>query len=404
MRIAMLGVKGIPHPSGVENVVENLGSRLAERGHEVWVYVRPFYTPPSLKEYRGMRLINLPSVHKRSLDALSHTFLAAMHATSHGVDIAHFHSIGVSSLSLIPRSRGIKTVAQSHGLDWQRAKWGKLAKTFLKISDYSMVNFPSASTVVSKKLKRYYEAKFGRPVMYIPNGVDDFPAVPPREMLDVGLARRGYILFAARLVPEKGCHYLLEAYRRLGNPSKKLVVAGDSNYGDHYAEELKKHASDNILFPGFVRGRLFQELMSNAYVYVQPSEIEGLSMSLLEAMSYGNCVLASDIEENVEAVADAGTYFTCSDARSLEEQLRSLLDDETLTAFYRSKAKQRSKEQFNWDMVADEYERLYASLLEPASKPVPATAGMGEAVPVHAEASAAADGALPVVVRRRVGS
>jgi glycosyltransferase involved in cell wall biosynthesis len=359
----MLGVKGIPHTGGIENVVEQLGARLVKKGHEVVVYVRPHYTPRHLKGYRGMTLVHLPSIRTKHLDAITHTSLASLHVACIGADVVHIHSIGLSILAPIARVRGIKTVVQSHGLDWQRGKWGKLAKTCLRLADYTTVFFPNVTTVVSQKMQKYYQDRFGRKVTYIPNGVSDLAKADPQEICDFGLRGDDYILFASRLVPEKGCHYLLEAYRQLGNPAKKLVIAGDANYGDHYAADLKKQGNENILFLGFVKGRLFEELMSNAYIYVLPSEIEGLSTGLLEAMSYGNCVLVSDIEENVEVVGESGVSFISGDIQDLRAKLAYLLAHKGIVEKHKNKARAHVLRYYNWDNVADQYEALYGSLV-----------------------------------------
>lgn len=364
LRIAMLGVKGIPHTGGIENVVEQLGSRLAARGHEVAVYVRPHYTPRGLTEYRGMKLVHLPSLPTKHLDAITHTLLATIHAAALGVDIAHIHSIGLSVLAPIPRLRGIRTIVQSHGLDWQREKWGRLARTLLRLTDYSTVYFPHVTTVVSRKMQRYYEDRFHRSIAYIPNGVDALQRVAPVEIRQLGLDERGYILFASRLVPEKGCDHLLQAYQGLGNMQKKLVIAGGANPGEEdYADQLRSCQNEQILFLGFVKGRLFQELVSNAYLYVLPSEIEGLSTGLLEAMSYGNCVLVSDIEENVEVIGDSGFSFRSKSVEDLGARLEYLLAHEDVVLQYRVKARGHVRESYNWDQVTDRYEALYKSLV-----------------------------------------
>ena len=285
-------------------------------------------------------------------------------------DILHIHSTGSSIFALHPRAFGIKTVVQSQGLDWQRAKWGRLARTYLKMTDYSLVNFPDASTAVSLKLQRYYQSVTGRKVMYIPNGVNPGAKLAPDEIHQFGLAGNDFIFFAARLVPEKGAHYLVEAYRRLGDFSKKLVIAGDTNYGDAYAGNLKKQADENILFPGFVRGKLLQELYSNAYIFVLPSEIEGLSISLLEAMGHRNCVLVSDIEENLEAIGDSGWSFHTKSIDDLTEKLRFLISNETIVDRYRGMALDHVRAKYDWDLVAAQYEALYHSLLEKRDFPL----------------------------------
>lgn len=373
MRIAMLGVKGIPYTGGIENVVEQLGSRLVRKGHEVIVYVRPHYMPRGQSEYKGMKLIYLPSLRTKYFDALIHSFLASIHSLFLKIDIAHIHSTGLSILALFPRAKGVKTIVQSHGLDWQRKKWGHFAKAYLKMSDYFTVSFPNATTVVSKKMKKYYEDKFRKNVHYIPNGVNDFSKVEPKEIHSLGIREDEYILFASRLVPEKGCHYLIKAYKELENPSKKLVIAGDANYRSRYTSELKKQGNENIIFLGFVRGRLLQELMSNAYIYVQPSEIEGLSIALLEAMSYGNCVVVSDIEENLEVIGDCGFYFRDRNYKDLKRVLEFLMRNEEIVYEMRRKARDHVIKAYNWDLVADQFEALYFSLLDKDQKWVEGT-------------------------------
>ena len=365
MKIAMFGIKGVPVPAGVENVVEEIGSRLVQRGHQVTVYVRPHYTPPSLKEYKGMKLVHLPSIPTKHLDAITHSFLACLAALASDADIIHIHAIGNSIFAGLPRLFGKKTVVQSHGLDWQRAKWGRLAKLYLRMTDYTSIYFPNATTVVSQKTQHYYQDKFHRPVVFIPNGVSPVQKVAPSEILQYGLQGNDYLFFAARLVPEKGCHYLIEAYQKLGQTDKKLVIAGDGVFGDAYAERLKRYASDRILFLGFVQGRLLEELLSNAYVYVLPSEIEGLSVGLLEAMSYGNCVLVSNIEENLEAIGSAGLSFQSTSSADLATALGVLTKENTVVEQYRSQAQQAVLEMYNWDQVTDQYEALYLALTLP---------------------------------------
>ena len=363
MKIAMFGIKGIPVPAGAENVAEQVGSRLVERGHKVTVYVRPHYTPLSLKEYKGMRFIHLPSIPTKNLDAISHGFLSSLAVLGSHVDIVHIHLTGNSIFALLPRLFGIKTVVQSHGLDWQRAKWGPLAKRLLKLSDYSTVYFPNATSAVSKKMTDYYQKLSHRRVVYIPNGVNVAERIGP-DMIGKMYGLRGddYIFFAARFVPEKGAHYLIEAFSKL-NTDKKLVIAGDGVLGDSYAEKLKKHASENIIFPGFVRGSLLQEFLSNAWLYVLPSEIEGLSTGLLEALSYGNCVLVSDIEENLEAIGPAGYTFKNKSVDDLALQMNYLLDNADIVREYKVKARDYSNEMYSWEVVTDQFESLYTSLL-----------------------------------------
>jgi len=263
MKIAMLGIKGIPVPAGAENVAEQIGSRLVERGHQVTVYVRPHYTPPEMKEYKGMRLVHLPSVPTKHFDAITHSFLASLAVLADRPDILHIHGTGSSIFALHPRLFGIKTVVQSHGLDWQRAKWGRLAKLYLRLTDYSTIHFPNAATAVSKDMVEHYGKIVNKPVIYIGNGIEHKDNRSANLIHQIGLRKDSYILFAARFVPEKGAHLLIEAFKKI-KTNKTLVMAGDGAYGDVYAEKLKENACENIIFPGFVRGDLFEELLSNA--------------------------------------------------------------------------------------------------------------------------------------------
>jgi glycosyltransferase involved in cell wall biosynthesis len=231
------------------------------------------------------------------------------------------------------------------------------------MTDYTTVNWPDATVVVSKKLQKYYQEKYKKNVEYIPNGAPEPHHLVPDGIHQWGLYGKDYILFAARLVPEKWCHGLINAYKRINNPRFPLVIAGDSNYGDQYAADLKKNASENIRFPGFVTGRLMQELYSNAYAYVLPSTIEGLSTGLLEAMSYGNCVLVSDIEENMEAIAGCGLTFRSGNENDLQEKLEDLMNQPQMVDSYREKARLSVQKEYNWESITDEFENLYKQLL-----------------------------------------
>lgn len=357
----MMGLKGVPCPAGVETVVEEVGSRLVQRGHEVIVFVRPHYTPRDLKEYKGMRLINLPSIPTKNLDAITHSFLAVINSIGLKPDVVHIHSTGNSIYAFLPRWFGIPSVVTSHGLDWQRAKWGRFARRYLQFTDRTTCSFPNATTAVSQRMQRYYEETYHHKVHYIPNGANRVQRLEPNEILKLGLKGNDYLFFASRLVPEKGCHYLIDAYKRL-NTDKKLVIAGDGVLGDPYAEKLKKEASAKVIFLGFVRGVLLQELLSNAYLYLLPSEIEGLSAGLIEAMSYQNCVLVSNIEENREAIGNSGFTFENKSVNDLEEKLDYLLNHPEVVDEQRVRCYENVHSRYDWEKVTSEYEQLYTLL------------------------------------------
>jgi glycosyltransferase involved in cell wall biosynthesis len=361
MRIAMVGLKGVPYPEGIENFTEQVGSRLVGRGHSVTVYTRPYVEVGD--SYRGMRIRRLPSINTKHLDALSHTFLGTVDVLRSGHDIVHYHALGPSVFSLIPRLRGVRTVAHVHGLDWQRRKWGLLARACLRAAELSAAYFPDRTITISEVLKQYFEARYRRAVEYVPTGVEEYDPEKPREILRWGLEAGSYILFLSRLVPEKGCHLLLEAYERL-RTDKKLVIAGAPSHSDQYAASLRRTRRSGVVFTGGVKGRLLRELFSNAYLYVLPSEIEGLPHALLQALSFGRCVLASDIEPNREALGDCGLTFRSGDVEDLRRQLDRLVHDATLVQERARNARARVHERYSWEVVVSRLEEVYRRCLE----------------------------------------
>lgn len=356
----MIGQKGVPYPAGIENFTEQVGWRLAQRGHSVTVYVRPYVEVG--ESYRGMTIRRLPSINTKHLDAISHTLVASLDALVRGFDVVHYHAIGPSVLSFVPRLRRTPTVAQLHGLDWQRAKWSRIASLFLQAGEIASVYFPNRTVVVSRALQRYVAQTYHRDAAYVPTGVESFEHVEPDEIRRWGLREGGYLLFLSRLVPEKGCHYLIDAYRRLGT-EMPLVIAGSGTHTDSYESSLRAAAGPKIIFTGTVRGRVLQELFANAYAYVLPSDIEGLPQTLLEALGHGRCVLASDIEPNVEALGDCGLTFRASNVDDLHGKLRYLLDHPERVAAEHDKARRRAREHYGWEAVVDRLEAVYESCL-----------------------------------------
>jgi glycosyltransferase involved in cell wall biosynthesis len=255
------------------------------------------------------------------------------------------------------------TVVTVHGLDWQREKWGRGAKFFLRFGECAAAMFPCQTIVVSKYLKGYLDEKYHRNVHYIPNAVTDPIFCSPDKIRAYGISKRDYILFVARLVPEKGCHFLIEAYERLNLPFK-LVIAGGSSHSDSYVADLQKHASDKIVFTGYVFGEILQELYSNAYCYVHPSTIEGLPFTLLEAVSYGNCVIASDIPPNMEVIEGIGMDFRTQDVDDLCQVLSSVAGNPALARELGERAKRRGLAEYNYDSVAEKTEALYRAVLD----------------------------------------
>jgi glycosyltransferase involved in cell wall biosynthesis len=364
MRIAMIGCKGIPASyGGVERAAEELSARLAERGHEVLVYCRPHYT--RIKgQYRGVKLVHVPSLNTKHLDTLTHSFLCTLDVMRRNVDVVHFHSLGPSIFSLFPRLRGIKSIVQLHGLEWTMAKWGRVARAFFLLCEYPAVYFPNRTTIVGQTWKRYLEDKFSKEIIYLPNGVNCTLPKQPRRLLEMGVEPGKYILFVSRLAPQKGCHYLLRAFLEL-DPDMQLVIAGDSFHTGAYATNLRRMAAGNgkVLFLGYVYGEALEELFSNAYLYVHPAEAEGLSIALLEAMAFGNCVLASDIPENLEALQGHGYTFRSRDVQDLKRVMALLVERADLVEAKKKQAKEHVHRNYDWQKVVDQLEGLYASLL-----------------------------------------
>jgi glycosyltransferase involved in cell wall biosynthesis len=362
MKIAMLGLKGIAYPGGVENFTEQVAWRLAERGHQVTVYVRSYVGDEENGNYKGVRIRKLPSVNTKHLDTVTHTFLATFDALGSDVELLHFHALGPAIFSWIPKLKGIKTVVQVHGLDWQREKWGIAAKTFLKCGEFTAAHFPHRTIVISLALKHYFERKYHRSFDYVPNGVDTYQPRDPQRIKKWGLGKGDYILFLGRLVPEKGCHYLLKAFQEIQSPLK-LVIAGDSSHSDAYVARLKQNANSRVIFTGFARGELVEELFSNAYAYVLPSDVEGLPHSLLQALSFGKCVLASDIPANVEALGDCGLTFKNGSIEDLKKKILFLFNHPEFTLAQKEKSQARVRTHYAWNQIVNRLEQIYVECL-----------------------------------------
>ena len=391
MKIAMIGQKGIPATyGGIERHVEVIAIRLVERGHEVHVYSRYHYTHHT-GNYRGVQVHRYPSVNTKHLDAISHCFLCTGHVLAQGYDLVHYHALGPSIFSNLPRIRGAKSVVTVHGLDWERGKWGKFATWFLRLCERPAVQFPHRTIVVSKTLKDYFDSKYKAETAMIPNGANPGIHRPPNKIKKFGLDRHPYILFVGRLVPEKGCHYLLEAFTRI-KTDMHLVMAGGSSFSDGYVDSLMRIRGNDerIHMLGYVYGDLLDELWTNAYMVAQPSILEGLSISLIEAISHGKCVLVSDIPENMEVVQDCAVSFKTKDVDDLEAQLRTLIANPGRVEAVARTCKAHAEEHYSWNRIVEATEAVYLDLFA-------GTSPGGETVPTEAQPS------LALVKDRRLG-
>jgi glycosyltransferase involved in cell wall biosynthesis len=358
LRVAFIGGRGvISKYSGIEAYYEEVGKRLVEMGHQVTVYCRTYFTPP-LKEHNGMRVVRLPTLRSKHFDTLVHTFLSTAHVLFTGCDIVHYQCLGPALFSLIPRLFGKKTVVSVQGLDWQRKKWTPIASLVLRLGERASVQLPSATMVVSKNLQRRYHSRYRNPVTYVPNGTILRKRRSPSRLAAWGLTADNYILFLGRFSPEKNCHLLIQAYEKIQTPVR-LVLAGGSSHSDVYAGELRNRQTDNIRFLDWVSGDALDELLTHAMLFVLPSDIEGLSLALLDAMGAGVCVLTSDIAENCELVEGAGFTFKRGDVNDLERMLRWLISDSHVRLVAAEHAQARIREHYLWPVIAKEVERTY---------------------------------------------
>jgi glycosyltransferase involved in cell wall biosynthesis len=363
----MLGVKTLPSASGVEKVVEEVGSRLVARGHEVTVFTRAHLARTTSLEYRGIHVRPTWSIATKHLDAVTHAVSAAL-SIGGETDILHVHTTNFAPAVAISKFRGIPVVVQSHGLDWRRAKWGVGASAYLWASDATSRLWSDSVVVVSRTLEEAYKARTGRAPVYVPNGVARWPMESRDALAPLGLKGRRYVLFAARLVQEKGCHHLLEAFERIRPADVDLVIAGDDLYNGPYSQNLKRNAGPQVHFLGAVLGVPFRALVQHADVFVLPSEIEGLSTGLLEAMSARRCIVASSLPENLEALGDTGLTFPAGDVDELAKVLKLVLADGPLRQHMGDAAAARVSQLYDWDRSTQLLESIYDDVLRSAKR------------------------------------
>lgn len=369
MKIAMIGHKRIPsREGGVEIVVEELATRLVQNGHKVDVYNRKGKNVQDknadkenkkLKEYKGIKLLTIPTINKKGIDALLYSFFATIRALFGKYDVIHYHAEGPCAMLWIPHIFGIKTVATIHGLDWQRSKWGGFATKYIKFGEKIAAKYADEIIVLSKGVQQYFKDTYNRETNFIPNGVNK-PEIKEANIIKEkwGLEKDSYILFLARIVPEKGLHYLIEAFKQI-DTDKKLVIAGGASHTNDYLERIKNMAKDDnrIIMTGFVQGQELEELYSNCYLYCLPSDVEGMPISLLEAMSYGCNCLVSDIEENTQVTNEYATTFKKSNVNDLKKKI-----NEILNLSYKFKKEEISSyilKKYDWDEITNNTTILY---------------------------------------------
>ena len=367
MKIAMIGHKRVPsREGGVEVVVEELSTRLVKLGHQVDIYNRKGKNvqdknadkdKQKLKEYKGARIITIPTINKKGVDALIYSFFATVRALFGKYDVLHYHAEGSCTMLWIPHLFKKRIVVTIHGLDWQRSKWGGFATKYIKFGEKCAAKYADEIIVLSKGVQKYFKETYNRDTNFIPNGVNK-PEIKDANIIKekYGLEKDSYILFLARIVPEKGLHYLIDAFKQI-NTDKKLVIAGGASHTNDYLEDIKKKVAedDRIIMTGFVQGDELAELFSNCCLYCLPSDVEGMPISLLEAMSYGCNCLVSDIEENTQVCGEYAKTFEKRNVEDLKEKLEYCLinrKDNSEIANYIIK-------EYNWDNIITKIEQIF---------------------------------------------
>ena len=369
MKIAMIGHKRIPsREGGVERVVEELSTRLVEQGYQVDVYNRRGKNVQDknvdkenrkMKKYKGVRIITIPTINKKGLDALIYSFFASIVASFKKYDVLHYHAEGSCAMLWIPHLFRKKIVVTIHGLDWQRSKWGGFATKYIKFGEKLIAKYADEIIVLSEGVKKYFKETYNRETNFIPNGVNK-PIIRDANIIkkNWNLEKDSYILFLGRIVPEKGLHYLIEAFRHI-DTDKKLVIAGGSSHTNEYLQYIKKLAKDDkrIVMTGFVQGEILDELFSNCYLYCLPSDVEGMPISLLEAMSYGCNCLVSDIEENTQVTGNYATTFEKGKIDKLEEALQKNLNKKNEIS--KKEIQDYILTKYNWNDVINQTQKIY---------------------------------------------
>ncbi len=367
LAVSMFGQKRLSREGGIEIVVKELCTRLVQDGYPVTCYNRSGHHVSGAEydqktEYEGICQKKVPTIEGKGLAAVSSSFFAAFFSAIGHYDVVHIHAEGPAFFAWLPKLFRKRVVVTIHGIDWQREKWKSgFGSKFIRQGEKNAVKYADEIIVLSKGVQTYFKDTYGRETRFIPNGVNRPELRAARQIAaKFGLEKDSYILFLGRLVPEKGIRYLVEAFKQV-KTDKKLVIAGGSSDTESFMEELKELAKsdERILFTDFVQGEILDELYSNAYLYTLPSDLEGMPLSLLEAMSYGNCCLVSNIPECTEVVEDKALIFKKSDVNDLRKKLQEACDEPEKVKALKEEAADFICRKYNWDEVVKETLELY---------------------------------------------
>ena len=360
MKLAILGTRGIPaNYGGFETFAEELSVRLAARGHDVTVYGRSNNIRYKGNEYRGVKLVVLPTIGTKHLDTVFHTFISVFHAIPRRFDVVLICNAANAIFAGVPRMTGSPVALNVDGIERKRKKWGLAGRTYYQVSEYLATLIPNVIVTDAAVIKEYYLQRYGVPSRMIAYGAECSRQPTSEVQKRLGVNPRQYILYVSRLEPENNAHVVIQAFERVRGDIPLLIV-GDAPYAQNYIASLKATSDSRIRFPGALYGMDYRELQSHAYVYVHATEVGGTHPALIEAMGAGNCVLVYDTPENREVVGECGLYF--SSGEELSRLLQTVIDDPTLVESYREKAQARARAHYSWDAIADEYESLFREL------------------------------------------
>jgi glycosyltransferase involved in cell wall biosynthesis len=364
MRIAMIGIKALPpRYGGFETAADEISRRLVKLGHEVTVYNRSGQSDSRCDDYEGVKIVTLPTIRSKNLSAITHAFLCTIHVLFHRVDVVHYFITGTTLFAPLVRLMGMKTVCSVDGTDWQRRKWGRFARWYLRFSEQWAVWSCNGLIGDSPDVVRYYRNKFGAELTFSTYGIREKKTAGSRYLERFGLVDREYVLFVGRLVPENNVHVLIAAFEQV-KTDKKLVIVGGDPWGKRYVSSLTTTRDPRIIFTGGVYGEGYEELQQHAYLFVLPDEVGGTHPALVEAMGFGNCVLVNDTEANLDVIADCGfSYCGKAGYQDLQKQLQTLIDNPRVVQEYRMKALECARANYRWETVVSQHLELYSSVL-----------------------------------------
>ena len=361
MRLAIIGTRGVPaNYGGFETFAEQFGRRMVERGHQVTIYGRTTSVPATIAEHAGMQVVRLPAPHSKYLETVVHTMFSALHLVVRRFDIVYVcNSANVPAVIVLLLARK-RVVLNVDGLEWKRAKWNAIGRAYYRISAWTAAHLPVEIVTDARVIQKHYSDAYGRTTEYFPYGTDLEPLPDDGTLERLGLRAGGYMLYVSRLEPENNAHIVIDAYSRV-ETATPLVIVGDAPYASHYIASLHATGDPRVMFTGAIYGDGYRVLRSHATAYIQATEVGGTHPALIEAMGYGNAILANDVPEHREVLGDAGWYYKGAD--ELADRLRTVLADDDARGRLADAARDRAARLYAWDAVTDAYQGWLQGLL-----------------------------------------